>query len=69
MSSENVPLNPLGEPAPSRTDFTAWSRAGLELFARQAADENLVLRAEIAQVKEDLAIALAAWRKCEAGKL
>lgn len=39
-------VNALGQPSPNRTDFTSWSRKGLEEFARQAADENLVLRAD-----------------------
>lgn len=60
------PTNALGEPSPNRTDFTKWARPNLEAFARQAADENLLLRAEVAQLKTDLATALAAWRKCEA---
>ena len=51
-----VPVNALGEPAPGRTDFKTWDRANLEQFARQAADENLVLRAQLAD-------ALAAWRR------
>jgi len=50
------PVNALGEPAPQRTDFKNWSRENLERFARQAADENLVLR-------DDLKNALAAWRQ------
>lgn len=53
MSTEKT--NALGQPAPGRTDFKDWSRDGLERFARQAADENLVLRT-------DLKTALAAWR-------
>lgn len=43
----NEPVNALGEPSPNRTDFKAWSREALERFARDAADENLVLRADI----------------------
>lgn len=43
-----MPVNALGEPSPGRTDFGSWSRAGLERFARQAADENLVLRRALA---------------------
>lgn len=62
--TDDTPRNALGDPAPGRTDFTRWQRVNLEAFARQAADENLVLRAENAQLKEDLATALAAWRKC-----
>lgn len=42
-----VPLNALGQPSPGRTDFAGWSRAGLEQFAREAADENLVLKAQL----------------------
>lgn len=38
------------------TDFKEWDRATLEQFARVCADENRVLR-------EELALALAAWRK------
>lgn len=49
-------VNALGQPSPGRTDFTAWSRKSLEQFARQAADENLVLRTQLAD-------ALAAWRR------
>jgi len=52
----DVPVNALGEPSPSRTDFTRWSRTNLEQFARQAADENLILRTQLRE-------ALAAWRK------
>lgn len=48
--------NALGQPAPNRTDFTTWKRENLEAFARQAADENLVLR-------HDLRLALDAWRR------
>lgn len=40
-----VPVNALGQPSPGRTDFKGWTREGLEQFARQVADENLVLRA------------------------
>lgn len=50
------PVNVLGQPSPNRTDFSAWSRPTLEQFARQVADENLVLR-------DDLKNALAAWRQ------
>jgi hypothetical protein len=39
-------VNALGQPAPNRTDFSGWSRKGLEEFAREVADENLVLRAD-----------------------
>ena len=49
-------INALGQPSPGRTDFTTWSRDGLERFARIAADENLVLRT-------DLKATLAAWRQ------
>lgn len=59
------PVNALGEPSPNRTDFTKWARSTLEQFARQAADENLLLRTEADQLRLDLATALAAWRKCE----
>lgn len=52
-------INALGEPAPNRTDFTEWSREGLEKFARQVADENLVLRTENKAL-------LGAWRKAVA---
>ena len=48
-------LNALDQPAPGRTDFTNWERSTLERFARQVADDNLVLRT-------DLKVALAAWR-------
>lgn len=40
------PTNALGEPSPRRTDFSTWDRKALEQFARDAADENLVLRAD-----------------------
>jgi len=49
-------LNALGEPSPNRTDFKKWDRENLERFARQAADENLVLSA-------NLRVALDAWRE------
>jgi hypothetical protein len=49
-------VNALGQPAPNRTDFTLWSRENLEAFARQAADENLVLRADNKALHE-------AWRQ------
>lgn len=39
-----------------RTDFKTWDRETLEKFARTSADENKALR-------EELAFALAAWRK------
>jgi len=51
-----TPTNALGQPAPGRTDFSQWTRQGLEQFARQAADENLVLRENLKAVHE-------AWRK------
>ena len=38
-----------------RTDFTGWQRGTLERFAREVADENLLLRA-------DLKTVLGAWR-------
>lgn len=41
-----VAYNALGQPSPNRTDFSGWTRKGLELFARNVADENLVLRAD-----------------------
>jgi hypothetical protein len=47
--------NALGQPSPGRTDFTLWDRGNLERFARQAADENLVLRTQLRN-------ALDAWR-------
>jgi hypothetical protein len=50
------PVNALGEPAPGRTDFSTWERGNLESFARQAADENLILRTQLRE-------ALAAWRR------
>ena len=40
-----------------QADFSLWKRENLEKFARQAADENRELR-------ENLKLALAAWRKC-----
>lgn len=49
-------LNALGIPAPNRTDFKNWSRENLEAFARQAADENLVLRTNNKALHE-------AWRQ------
>jgi hypothetical protein len=52
----DVPTNALGQPSPGRTDFKTWDRGALEQFARQAADENLVLRAQLRD-------ALAAWRE------
>lgn len=63
MTTSTTPVNALGEPSPGRTDFTKWERPNLEAFARQAADENLVLRTELAEAKENLAAALAAWRR------
>jgi hypothetical protein len=39
--------NALGQPSPNRTDFSRWSRDGLEQFARHAADENLLLRRQL----------------------
>ena len=56
VCGEGVPVNALGEPSPGRTDFSKWTRGGLEMFAREAADENLVLR-------NDLKYALASWRQ------
>ena len=49
-------VNALGVPAPNRTDFKNWSRENLEAFARQAADENLVLQANNKALHE-------AWRQ------
>jgi hypothetical protein len=49
-------VNALGQPSPNRTDFKSWSRESLEAFARQAADENLVLQANVAAL-------LAQWRE------
>jgi hypothetical protein len=46
------PTNALGQPSPNRTDFSAWSREALEAFARQAADENLVLRTDLKALHE-----------------
>lgn len=63
MTHETTPTNALGEPSPGRTDFTRWERPNLEAFARQVADENLVLRTELEAAKQDLATALAAWRR------
>jgi hypothetical protein len=40
-----------------KADFTLWQRENLEKFARQAADENK-------QLRDDLKLALDAWRKC-----
>ncbi|OXE36618.1 MAG: hypothetical protein CGW95_06505 [Phenylobacterium zucineum] len=48
----NEPVNALGEPSPNRTDFTGWSREGLERFAREVADENLVLRTDLKTLHE-----------------
>lgn len=56
------PVNALGQPSPNRTDFTKWQRENLERFAREVADENLVLR-------HDLKVALAAWRDAVRGKV
>ena len=49
-------VNALGQPSPNRTDFKNWERSNLERFARQAADENLVLREEVKLLRN-------AWRK------
>lgn len=59
-------VNALGEPSPGRTDFSKWQRETLEHFARTAADENLVLRTQLAQAQDDLAVALAGWRRAAA---
>ena len=48
--------------ADGRTDFRTWDRETLERFARQAANENAALQA-------DLKVALQAWRKAELGKV
>lgn len=69
LMTNDMSRNALGEPSPNRTDFARWARHNLEAFARQAADENLLLRTENAQLREDLATALAAWRKCEGAKV
>jgi len=55
LPSGDFKVNALGEPSPNRTDFKDWSRENLEAFARQAADENLVLQANVAAL-------LAQWR-------
>lgn len=55
--------NALGQPAPNRTDFRQWQRDTLEQFARQAADENLVLRAEVDELKASNKQVLDAWRR------
>jgi len=44
------------------TDFTAWDRSTLEQFAREAADENLVLR-------ENNKALHTAWRQAIAAQL
>lgn len=54
-AAQPQPVDALGRPSPKRTDFSGWSRAGLEKFARETADENLVL-------KQQLKDAQAAWR-------
>lgn len=38
---------------PNRTDFKTWERATLERFAREAADENRVLRDQLAWMLEE----------------
>jgi len=48
LPSGDFKVNALGQPSPNRTDFKDWSRENLEAFARQAADENLVLQANVA---------------------
>lgn len=58
--------NALGQPSPNRTDFKDWSRESLEAFARQAADENLVLQANVAALLQqwrDVTIAVAEERE------
>ena len=59
------PVNALGYPSPNRTDFKTWSRESLEAFARNAADDNLVLRADIKALHEFIR---SKWREeaCEA---
>jgi hypothetical protein len=52
LLNAGVPRNALGVPSPNRTDFSQWQRSTLEQFARQAADENLVLRDKLARIKE-----------------
>lgn len=55
-------VNALGEPAPNRTDFAAWDRATLERFARDAADENLILKRLLEQAHENNKALLVCWR-------
>ena len=55
-------VNALGEPAPNRTDFAAWDRTTLERFARDAADENLILKHLLEQAHESNKALLARWR-------
>ena len=45
----------------SHTDFKTWDRNTLEQFARQSADENVALKA-------DLKTALTAWREAVKSK-
>lgn len=62
LPSGDFKVNALGQPSPNRTDFKGWSRENLEAFARQAADENLVLRAESEELKAETKAFLGAWR-------
>lgn len=55
-SDDGGPANALGQPSPGRTDFAAWSRSFLEVFARHAADENLLLRTNLRALQD-------AWRQ------
>lgn len=41
----------IGAPALNRTDFKEWRRETLERFARQAADENLILRERVFELE------------------
>jgi hypothetical protein len=59
----NPYLNALGEPSPNRTDFSTWQRGSLERFARQTADENLLLRAAVEQGLRDLRDAMRLLRE------
>ena len=58
-----TPTNALGEPSPNRTDFTNWQRPNLERFARQAADENLLLQEAVKQLRGDLRDAMKLLRE------
>jgi hypothetical protein len=37
----------MSEPLTGKADFSTWDRQTLERFAREAADENAVLRADL----------------------